>query len=244
MEKEEYEVIYPTNINKYAGSIQLRSSGRYRVILRYISLDSTVDTLEEANELKIKYGKEKGKIKNIIHKYNDNEKGVYLKVLCEGDKFFLADVEDIDLINSQIWYVDKGYVRCLVEGKNFYFHNMKLDVVTSTNNEFTVDHINRIPYDNRSVNLDRGVSFRTQCINRGVRKTNKFGVKGISEASDGRIIVTIDDQNMQRLKKSFRISKYGYDEAVRLAIEQRRSWEQQIEVHRLVIERNKLHGVE
>lgn len=47
----------------------------------------------------------------------------------------------------------------------------------------TVDHINRVPLDNRLVNL-RGCSHAHNCRNRGIRSTNSTGVQGVTRVKN------------------------------------------------------------
>ena len=87
-------------------------------------------------------------------------------------------------------------------------------------NKPEIDHINRIPTDNRLENLKW--SDRTeQMFNRGLFKNNTSGVKGIYK--DGNSIRAHWRENGIGKTKRFNINKFGYDGAFELAKECRKS---------------------
>jgi len=96
-------------------------------------------------------------IKNILR-----DCGNYYSVKLSGGKNFLADKVDLHFIEAHIWYCDNDYASCKQNKKQIRFHNLILGY-TPTNISL-VDHINRIPLDNRRVNL-RIVTQKIQSIN-------------------------------------------------------------------------------
>ena len=71
-----------------------------------------------------------------------------------------------------------GYIRMMVDGKNYLAHRLVILCVDGYLPEGTVDHINRVRTDNRRVNL-RETSQQCQNRNCGMLKNNTSGVKGI-----------------------------------------------------------------
>ena len=92
---------------------------------------------------------------------------------------FLFDIEDLTIINSRNWYVDKdGYLASsyIYAGRRCFamFHRIVMNAKPGQ----TVDHINRNRNDNRKSNL-RCCSHFENNLNRGLRSTNKSGVIGV-----------------------------------------------------------------
>ena len=88
-------------------------------------------------------------------------------------------------------------------------------------NKPEIDHINRIPTDNRLENLHWG-SRTEQNLNRGLFKNNKLGVKGICK--HGNYIVAYWREDGIVKTKNFNIKKFGgFDESFRLACEYRKN---------------------
>lgn len=92
---------------------------------------------------------------------------------------FLFDLEDLPLVNSRQWYVDKhGYLTSsyYYNGRRCFasFHRL---VMHAKKGEF-VDHRDRKKFDNRRNNL-RVCRPEENNRNRGLRCTNKSGVTGV-----------------------------------------------------------------
>lgn len=78
-----------------------------------------------------------------------------------------------------------------------------------------VDHINRNPLDNRIENL-RIVDFQTNNRNLCKYKNNTSGKTGVQFTKDNRFRVTWYEDD-KKCSKSFSISKFGHNEAKKLA---------------------------
>ena len=96
-------------------------------------------------------------------------------------------------------------------------------------NGLLIDHINRKPYDNRLENL-RIVTTRQNLRNCSISKNNTTGTTGVIKQGKKWCynVARINDNNGNRLSKSFSIKKYGEEEAKRMAIEQRNLWKQEL----------------
>lgn len=100
-------------------------------------------------------------------------------VLYINNSEFLFDIEDLPLINSRSWYVDKdGYLASsyIYAGRRCFtmFHRLVMKACQGQ----VVDHINRNRADNRKGNLRCCTRFENN-LNRGRRSTNKSGVIGV-----------------------------------------------------------------
>ena len=102
--------------------------------------------------------------------------------LTQG-KFALVDDEDFEWLNQWKWVFNNGYavVSKYMGGgsKNtkrvtIYMHRL----VNNTPKGFETDHVNRNKLDNRKKNL-RIASKSLNSINRGLRKDNTSGYKGV-----------------------------------------------------------------
>jgi hypothetical protein len=76
------------------------------------------------------------------------------------------------------WCDTKGYIRIQVEGRTYAAHRLAWLYVYGRWPAGQIDHINRIPYDNRIVNLRECTNAENQ-ENTVARITSKTGIKGI-----------------------------------------------------------------
>lgn len=147
-----------------------------------------------------------------------------LVVELTNDKYMVVD-NCLDVmgtfLENYIWNVDtNGYINNSCIG---LFHRACLRY----KGNLYIDHINRIKYDNRSLNL-RIVNQSQNMRNLPISKTNQSGITGV----DYKIInrrafwrVRIYDNNHKRIEKKYGTTKYGYDIAKQLAYAKRREWE-------------------
>lgn len=143
-----------------------------------------------------------------IKDYNNNRKNKrYIKFdtdlncikvfIGDDNKYFLCDECDIDIVEKYNWYIDNlGYVIATVyidnKPHNIKFHRLIADRIYPKDDKYNeVDHINRLPYDNRRNNLRR--------CNRSQNTKNRIGhsntkLKYITyDKSRDRYIITIDN---------------------------------------------------
>jgi len=82
-----------------------------------------------------------------------------------------------------------GYVKMKIANRSTYGHRIVWLHAHETWPEI-IDHINRVPHDNRLENL-RESCHRRNAVNSKVYVTNTTGVKGVSQIADGRYKVTV-----------------------------------------------------
>lgn len=81
---------------------------------------------------------------------------------------------------SRVGYDDgKGYLQTMIDGQKHRLHRLAILHMTGIWPEEDVDHINRIRYDNRAVNL-RTVSRTENSHNKCKSKSNTSGYLGVS----------------------------------------------------------------
>lgn len=101
-------------------------------------------------------------------------------ILYLGSDEFFFDIEDLCIIQSRSWYVDKGGY---LTSSYYYAGSLRIVrfhriVMHASANQY-VDHRNRKRYDNRKENL-RCCSYAENNRNRGLYSTNKSGIAGVS----------------------------------------------------------------
>ena len=97
--------------------------------------------------------------------------------LTQG-KWAIVSPEDYERISKHKWFTSSGgYAVRSEPGKTIRMHNEVLRFKRIKNGK-EVDHINRDKLDNRRENL-RIVTHYENCINRGVNRNNRSGIKGV-----------------------------------------------------------------
>lgn len=100
-------------------------------------------------------------------------------VLTIGNTEIFFDIEDLPIINSRRWYVDKdGYLASSYIYNGCRCFAMFHRIVMNAKPGQIVDHINRNRADNRKNNLRCCSRFENN-LNRGRRSTNKSGTIGV-----------------------------------------------------------------
>lgn len=169
------DIIYPTIKKKYKGSISELDNGHFR--LTYSSKSKTYPTYNEAFKALIDINIEQKTVKNIIY-----DTGNYLMVNLQEGLNMKFDKQDLDLVQSTlVWGVKKGnawYAVMKYKDTYMYFHNYPFLSELVKHKDYTVDHINHDPLDNRRENL-RLVGKSTQSFNRGLHSHNKSGLNGV-----------------------------------------------------------------
>ena len=99
-------------------------------------------------------------------------------------KYAIVDDEDYEWLNETKWADDsRGYAIRKVKGKRTTEKMHRL-ILNAKDGE-VVDHINRIPWDNRKENL-RIATTGQNSANKGPYATNKSGYKGVAVFNKGR----------------------------------------------------------
>jgi len=155
--------------------------------------------------------------RNRIRKIDDTT----IEVQLTKDQTMITDIEFLDLCQKYTLVATKsGH-----ENADYYAAISIGNEIKSYHNYITgfdmVDHINKIPLDNKLINLrdsDHKINNNNRSINKAGTKTGILGVK-YDERSDsyvGRI-----KQDGVEYSKSFAVKKYGHDEAKEFATEYR-----------------------
>lgn len=90
----------------------------------------------------------------------------------------MVDDEDFDWLNQYYWHVDKEKTVAShmgITGKRFLIHRL----IMNAPDDMEVDHIDGNRLNNQKSNLRLATSSQNK-INRGPRKDNKSGYKGVS----------------------------------------------------------------
>ena len=188
---------------------------------------ATIDEIQ--NFLNIEIGERRlrnGKKEPNKNKYYYYENQYYIVQLTKNRWVICEDCNKTRrLLRMYCWYFHE-YAKTRVNQKIKSWHQLFLTYEVT----LVADHINRFKYDNRSDNL-RIVSPSMNSRNVTKRKNNMSGTKGVclDKTRENRYYwkAEITNNDGVRLDKKFSINKLGNDEAKRLAIEQRRIWEEE-----------------
>ena len=159
----------------------------------------------------------------------------------DGDVHYMfMDNLDYDKCKNYYWYALKDHntyyavasilcsdgVNRMVKMHRFLMFD---DVVTADKNVM-IDHINRNGLDNRRRNL-RFTDNRGNQYNAKMTAQNTTGVNGVSyiygRGNDSRYVASMRLTNGERLHKAFSVGKYGKENALNLAKQQRELWEKE-----------------
>lgn len=163
---------------------------------------------------------EQRRVQNYIVIENDH---AVVKLFSATHGYFdvLIDIEDIDLIKDQPWYISP-------KGRTYYAENNSLGgmhrtILRLTNSEDIVDHIDRCGLNNQKSNL-RVVGKSGNSRNIDLKSNNKTGILGV-EFDGRRFIATARDFSGNKLRKHFGVKKFGFEKAKDMATAQRQKWE-------------------
>lgn len=212
------KVSYPKSLIKYAGGIRIKECGSFAAYIRAKPhcIYKTFKTNEEAEAFLKEFCIENSLVKNITYKYDN-----YWKVSLGKKRFMKFDEVDLPLVEKHLIHVCSGYAATYVNHKTTFFHNLILNHHDFS--KYTVDHINRNPFDNRRSNL-RLATPTMQAINTRIHAHNTTGIKGVS-FSNGKYPMYIAEWFIDGKKhaKKFSTKKYGKQGAKDLA-EMHRLW--------------------
>ena len=222
MEPDNSNIIYPTNIKKYVGSI-IHYGDKYRYKLKHKKLvfTKTFDNFDDAINYKKQKSNKLNLTKNIIFDRGDH----YEMVLTKG-KLMKFDKDDIELANKYIWYCN-GVNYCY----NSYIGKCFQYFVINNNDDTIIYHINKDSLDNRKSNLI-SINKSIMCINSNNINRNTSGFIGVSYDINKNYWVSQYYSNGEQIRKSFSCVKYGDEEAMKLAIKFRENIIKQIDSYK------------
>jgi hypothetical protein len=219
MLEEEYSIFYPNNIKKYSGSISERKDGKFRVeIYRKEGRKRAVlDSRSEAEAIIRATSIRQNNVKNVIYEYPTQ-----LKILCSKDRYFICDKEDIKLVDSHIWTIDRnGYASTRILGRRKKFIELKL--CYRNNGMYMIDHINGILHDHRSCNLEK-ITNRKYILKSDMMVDETTGIRGVHYSlCYDRYECTWLDKNGIKIFEYFPCAKYGKYRSKNLA-KKKRMW--------------------
>ena len=129
--------------------------------------------------------------------------------------------QTINLLTNHIWhYHNQGYAGTNINGTIKLFHQMYLRYGQG----LVVDHINHHKTDNRFENL-RVCTYKQN--SRNMKKRAETLTTGVCVQMCGSInyVVSFINDNQKQIKKYYNVDKLGMEQCMRLAIDQRKTWE-------------------
>lgn len=124
--------------------------------------------------------------------------------------------------------IKSGYYQIMLKQKKYLAHRVLFEIIYGKfDKNLVVDHIDNNRLNNKISNL-RLVSQAENSRNRTIIKENQLPVGIRLFSVDNHLTATVNHPNLKtksgqakQITKSFSINKYGYDEALRLAVEAR-----------------------
>ena len=130
--------------------------------------------------------------------------------------------QTINLLTNHIWhYHNQGYAGTNINGTIKLFHQMYLRYGQG----LVVDHINHHKTDNRFENL-RVCTYRQNSRNMKKRQDREHTGICVQMCGSCNYVVAYINHHKQ-LKKYYNVDKNGMEECMRLAIDQRKTWERE-----------------
>ena len=113
----------------------------------------------------------------MFKKYNKYDlTGEYGIGIDYKGKEFYFDLEDYDKIKDISWTVNRNRVMGSLNDKIILFHKL----ITNTDKNIIIDHIDRNPTNNKKENLRVVTTSQNNMNKKGHGKMSEFGIKGIS----------------------------------------------------------------
>lgn len=119
-------------------------------------------------------------------------------------------------------YKKTGYYSVIMHGVSYSVHRIIFSLFYGDISDKLIDHLDGCRTNNKIENL-RCADIKTNARNRILQENNKSGVTGVHKLKrkDGDVFAAKWVENGISKRKTFSISKYGHDEAFRLACEYR-----------------------
>ena len=131
-----------------------------------------------------------------------------------------------ELLNDHIWHCDGVYVKTSINQQKIRYHRMLMNPP----NNMCIDHINRRTFDNRLNNL-RIVTHKENMRNKSMSNNNTSSIVGVSKRKRKRNTYCwrafINNNDGNRIEKTFSIHKFGDEQSKQMAIDQRIAWREQ-----------------
>jgi hypothetical protein len=123
------------------------------------------------------------RVSTLNKKYNSYDLSGFFGIgYTSKDEEFYFDLEDYDKIKELCWHKDNSSrITCRYKNYTYYMHRL---VMTACDNEI-IDHINRIPIDNRKKNLRLCTSSQNN-MNSNISVFNTSGVIGVSYSNQNK----------------------------------------------------------
>jgi len=206
----------------HAGSVKyVNNMYLYRVTINKQSIKTYFTTEEKAKNYQVAFSNENGLTKNQYRLVECDIDGNYIEIRLQDDNFIAKiDVEDLKLTYEYTWSAKPSEYRCYMSHSNRKESNSQTFHRILFPEWEQIDHINRDRLDNRKKNL-RPVSSHENNMNQHKRKDNTSGKTGIHYSEYDETWIVQWPEDGERKKKSFSISKYGYDGAKLLALNHR-----------------------
>ena len=164
----------------------------------------------------------KGKNKENKNKYYYYQNRYYI-VSLPNEKWIIMSTNNQtrELLTNHILRNSEGYAQTDINDSTKKLHQLLL--VCPDN--MMVDHVKRNKFDNRLENL-RIVTVRDNNRNKSKPNTNISGFVGVCKEGNNWVAFINDDQGKKR-RKSFSCKKYGENESLEMAKNQRAIWKQE-----------------
>lgn len=153
MNEDYIRIIYPTNIDKYAGHVYITKYDTYVCkiyVKHYINIIRTFKNHNEANEYRKKISNDYLLTKNIIYEYESYYLVSIFEQICgkKYTKYIKIDKCFYDLINDNIWKC-KSNTNIIYTTINNKQVNIGKLMFSNLNFDIKIYHINRHIYDFR-----------------------------------------------------------------------------------------------
>lgn len=158
----------------------MRKNGKWKhQSLSKLLIPNIQNKIKHRNKNSLDYRRSNLYYGNIYHDKND-----YYEVECFNGERFKIDKDDFLICQKYVWKVNnsRDYKSVVTKhkGKIIKLHRLLMDCI---DDDREIDHINRVPTDNRRENL-RFASRSLNCFNRDMSKYNTSGAIGVYKIHD------------------------------------------------------------
>lgn len=178
--------------------------------------------IKESLEYQRAISLERGFLRNQYRHIWTSDGREYLQVMMQHNHMFICDLNQLELVQSCIWYWHNGYA---YNGKKGRFHRNVLPGFEE------VDHINGNRSDDRRCNLRDGTIINPR--NHKIRVDNTSGESGVSYSTNVNAWAVDWSEAGSRHQRLFKCTKAGIDDtnAKELAVAFRRAINERLHLH-------------